>query len=97
MNNLTKRVASVNDAGHVIGQDHHRARLTDHDVDLMRELRDDGMTLSEIASKFECSKTQVSDICAHKRRGHTTTGQKSLRPSPPRYRERRPAQPSEFA
>lgn len=73
----TKRVyQSVNESGHVVGQDHHRAKFTDHDIWLMRELRDEGMTLRLIAEKFETSKGTVHDICAGRRRGHTGTGQR---------------------
>lgn len=33
-----RRLLAVNDRGHVIGEQHHRAKLTDHDVDLVLDL-----------------------------------------------------------
>lgn len=52
----------------VVGERHHRAKFSDHEVYLMRELRDEGMKLSEIAEKFETAKSTVSDICSGRRR-----------------------------
>ena len=37
------------------GERHQKARLSDQDVELMRQLREGGMTYREIAEKFECS------------------------------------------
>ena len=50
------------------GQDHHRAVLTDAEVDNMRELREEGWTLGQLALKFEVSKTQVARIVACRQR-----------------------------
>lgn len=46
----------LNELGRRIGQWHHRAVLSDHDVDLVHALHDDGMSMAEIARKFEVSK-----------------------------------------
>ena len=51
-----------------IGQDHHRAKLTDRDVELIRQLHDGGMTYAEIARKFEVSRSLVGCICRFERR-----------------------------
>lgn len=88
-------MVSVNERGHVVGQDHHRAKLSDHDIDLIVELREDGMGYAEIAAKFEISKGMAHDYCNGRRRLHTATGQRSL--APPRQRHRfKPARPDEF-
>ena len=68
----------VNSAGQVIGQDHHRARLTDADIDLIVELRAEGLTYPQIAEKFEISKGQAHDYFTGRRRGQVATGQKQL-------------------
>ena len=39
-----------------------RAKLTDHEVDLIRELIEEGMSLREIAAKFEVHYTAVEAI-----------------------------------
>lgn len=44
------------------GQDHHRAVLTDAEVDTMRDLREEGWSLGQLALKFEVSKSQVARI-----------------------------------
>ena len=44
------------------GQMHWRAKLTDREVELMRQLHDDGMRVTEIAIKFGVSKSHVSRI-----------------------------------
>lgn len=72
----SRRHVGVNDSGHVVGEDHHRAKLSDHDVWLIHELRDSGMRYVDIAQKFEVSKTLICYICLGQRRGHTTTGQR---------------------
>lgn len=89
-----KRSVGVNDRGHVVGEDHHRAQLTDHEIDLMRELRAEGMSIAVLADKFDCSRASASYICAGKRR-QLATDQKFVAHST-RYRPKRPARPEEF-
>lgn len=50
------------------GQDHHRAVLTDAEVDTIRDLREEGWSLGQLAQKFEVSKSQVARIvrCAQR-------------------------------
>jgi hypothetical protein len=49
--------------GYRIGDSHHRAELTDHEVELMRQLRDGGMRVAELARRFDRSKGYVSKVC----------------------------------
>lgn len=51
-----------NDRGYRIGQSHHKARLTDRDVELIFELREQGMTIVSIAERMECGRTTVWKI-----------------------------------
>ena len=69
---------ATNDAGHVVGEDHHRAKLTDHEVWLVCELRDGGMGYPEIAEKFDISKGMAHDLCSGRRRGQAVVGQRKL-------------------
>jgi hypothetical protein len=73
---IARRLAAINDSGHVVGQDHHRAKLTDHDIWLIHELRAEGIKRREIAIKFEISFYTVCEILAGRRRGQVATGQK---------------------
>lgn len=69
-----KRVA-VNAAGYRIGEQHHRAKLTDDDVMTILYLRDEGLSYADIASKFDdgftVSKSTVRDICQGRIRAQT--------------------------
>jgi predicted DNA-binding protein (UPF0251 family) len=67
------RVVAVNDAGHVVGESHPNAKLTDHDVDLIFELREEGLSLGRIAKAMEVHKNTVQKILDGTRRGHVVT------------------------
>jgi hypothetical protein len=67
------KLVGVNAHGHRLGEDHPRAKLTDHEVELIRELAEpsDGsppMSHRMIASKFEISRGTVGDILSCRRR-----------------------------
>ena len=47
------------------GERHQKAQLSDQDVELMRQLREGGMTYREIAEKFECSLWTVRSIVTY--------------------------------
>ena len=44
------------------GQDHHRAKLTSRDIELIFQLRGQGLSLGQIAHKMECSKSHVGNV-----------------------------------
>ena len=55
--------------GRLRGECHPRAKLTDHEVQLMRELRVRyGWGYGRIAKKMECSKSQAQRICNNRQR-----------------------------
>ena len=64
-----KRTIQLNEHGRRINEDHHNAKLTDFDVVMIRQLRDDGMTYREIAHKFEVSYTLIGKIIRFEHRG----------------------------
>lgn len=64
-----RRLVPVNDAGRRIGEDHPRAVLSDREVDLVHELHEDGMGISELARKMEVSKGCIWKILHGYRRG----------------------------
>ena len=72
---------SLNEAGRRIGEGHHRARLTDHEIDLVRQCREDGMGYDEIASKFEISRDSAKSICTYRRRAQITARFKRIDPA----------------
>jgi len=51
------------------GERHPKARISDHDVDLMRDLHEEhGLSIPEIASKFHCPYDTAYDICKYRSR-----------------------------
>ena len=75
------RMLAVNDRGALIGDSHPRAVLTDHDVDLLLELRAERdhagrpvYSLAWLAAKFEVHKGTVAKICSGQRRGQIAAG-----------------------
>lgn len=66
-----RRTLAVNDKGYRLGEDHHRAKLTNHEVDLVLELLDGGMSERLVAEKMEISRRTVRDYKAAKTRAQT--------------------------
>lgn len=58
------------DGTELLGEDHPRSKVTDVVVNLMRELRNDGITLREIADRFGVTIAQVSNIVNFKQWKH---------------------------
>lgn len=50
---MQTKLVFINDKGKRIGEGHHRAKLTDADVDLIFELREAGLSYRVIAGKFD--------------------------------------------
>ena len=59
---MTNRTVGVNELGYRVGDSHHRAKLTDGDVELLLSLRVEGWGYGRLAAKFEVSKRTVRDI-----------------------------------
>jgi hypothetical protein len=65
---MARPIARGRGTGWKRGESHHRSRLSDDDVRLMRELREEGLTYREIAEKFECSIWTARDIADYRTR-----------------------------
>lgn len=50
------------------GENHPKAKLTNHEVELVRSLKSEGWSYGEIAKKMEVGKTTVIDICMYRTR-----------------------------
>lgn len=71
----TKRMVGVNERGLRVGEDHHNARLTDYEVELMRIMHEqEGVGYRRLAKMFELSKRTVVRICKYEIRGQAATG-----------------------
>lgn len=62
------QVVAVNERGRRVGEDHHNAGLTNHEVDLLLAMRDEGCTYRFLADCFGISKSSVAMICRGERR-----------------------------
>ena len=60
--------------GHRIGESHHRARMTDGDVELARQLREQGQSYSAVARVFD---DYNPPITKHYIRNITTLGRRA--------------------
>lgn len=75
---MARITVGVNDRGVRVGEDHQRATLTDHDVELMRQLREEGLGYKRLAKMFDTSVRNVRDIVNYKRRVTTPTGWRTI-------------------
>ena len=59
----------VNEAGRRVGETHHRSKLSDADVDLMRDLHEDhGLWYDRLSKRFGVAKSTVRDIVTYRHR-----------------------------
>lgn len=63
------RVIRLNETGRRIGESHPNTKLTDHDVELILALVDEGLSYTEVAEKFEVSKSCIQHIVSGRNRG----------------------------
>ena len=68
MSKIARKTFGVNERGQRVGESHPGAVLTDHEVDLLLELRGEGYSLAWLAAKFEVHKQTVAKICSGQRR-----------------------------
>lgn len=57
--------------GKRIGESHHNAKLSDHEVDLLRELAAEGYSRKWLAEKFEIPEVTVTSIVTCRTRAVT--------------------------
>jgi len=50
------------------GEDHHRAKLSDREVEMIRDLREGGWAYKALADKFGANKHYIGKICRYERR-----------------------------
>ena len=69
---------AINEIGRRIGQYHHNARITDHEVELLLSLHDEGWGYRRLSSKFELSRSHVRNIIKGRSRCQTPTAWRKL-------------------
>lgn len=69
------KIVGVDENGNRVGEDHPKAKLTDHEVELIRELYEGGgLSMREIAEKFEVAKSTIVAIVNFNRRATAPMG-----------------------
>jgi hypothetical protein len=64
-----KVYVALDENGHRIGETHHHAKLSDREVDQIRDMRESySYTFSRIAELMCCSRFTVAAICSYRRR-----------------------------
>lgn len=74
-----RKVVAINDRGLRIGEDHQRAKLTNFEVELIRQMHRQGLSYRTLAEKFEVSKRTIAAICRFERRSEVPTNWKTVR------------------
>ncbi len=73
------KLIAVNELGRRIGEDHQHARLSDEQVERIRDLHEDhGLKYSQLAEMFQVSKSMIAGVCQYRRRAQTPFGWKRL-------------------
>lgn len=74
-----KRVHNLNAGGLRVGESHQRAKLTDREVDQIRELHESGeLGYRKLATMFEVSRGTIRDIVKCKRRAQVVVGHREV-------------------
>ena len=76
-----EHLVAVNAGGYRIGEDHPNARLTNHEVELMIEMFEEGHhSLRQLARVFDISKSQVRNIVKGLKRAQLPEAYKTVHP-----------------
>jgi hypothetical protein len=75
----TAKMVAVNDKGQRIGEGHPRAVLSDIEVDVVLELRDEGWSFGQLALHMDVSKSCIAKICWGERRAQFAVGYRRAR------------------
>ena len=89
---VLKKLIGVNTTGRRIGEDHHNAKICDHDVALLLDLRIEDpkrWSYRALGVKFEISKSQARNIIKAKWRGQQVARFKTIVVTPKRRTSRR--------
>lgn len=68
----------INELGRRIGDSHPRAKFTDHEIEQMRWLRDQGWTCRAIAVKFDAAFGYVAEVCRCAKRAQVVAEVRAL-------------------
>lgn len=74
-----RKTIAVNEQGRRVGEDHQHAKLTNEQVDRIRDLHEDhGLSYLQLAKMYFVSKQTIASICQYQRRAQTPFGFRTL-------------------
>lgn len=73
-----KKIVAINERGLRVGEDHQNAKLTNEEVEAIRDLHSEGLSYKTLAKKFEVSKSLIAAICRFERRAETPARWKEI-------------------
>jgi len=80
MSTIPTRTVGVNELGRRIGEDHPKAKLTDRQVEMIRQLHEDyHVPYSIICEVLIVSKSTIEDICCYNTRTQLAIRRKTIR------------------
>ena len=72
-------VVQVGETGYPVGESHHRAKLSDSDVNLIRDLHEEyEFGYKKLAFVFEVSRDTIRQICTYRRRNASVMGHRKI-------------------
>ena len=73
---------AVDEFGHPLGEAHHNAKLSDADVEFIRDIYDEGMaSYGTLAHVFGVSKATIRNIVTFRKRATTPAGYRTVEAS----------------
>jgi hypothetical protein len=73
------RMVAITDQGLRMGEDHPNAKLTNEQIDRIRDLHEDhDLNYRQLAEMFGVSKGMIAGVCQYRRRALTPFGWKKL-------------------
>lgn len=72
------RTVKVNETGDRCGEDHPAAKIPDREVEIIRRLRDVGVSYAVLMIAWSAPKSTIAGICQYRRRAVTPAGSKTL-------------------
>lgn len=69
---MTKKTIPLTASGYRIGEDHHNAKITDSEVEMIRQMHESGeFGYKKLARMFDMPISTIRDIVTYRRRGVT--------------------------
>jgi hypothetical protein len=68
------KIVAINASGRRVGEDHQNAKLTNSEVLLLLQMRDEGMSYAELAKVWDIGKSTAFDICSGRYRSQFPAG-----------------------